>query len=186
MLATVGRMVRRVHNGVVDAMAAIAALALLVMAALIAAHVMMRFFFDSGVRGVNELSQYLLVALVYAGLAVALRDGSFIRVQLLLDRFDRRRQAMLIRFVSVLSLAFVGLLTWQSWTFAIDSLRNGTESIGVLETSLWIPQSIVAIGSTALTFQVLAILIDPRSQLPDGVPSDGASATLTPDQRRSA
>lgn len=179
------RAVARAHNTVVDVMAAIAMAALAIMAVMIAAHVVMRGTIGSGVRGVNEWSQYLLVGVVYAGLAVSLRDGSFIRVQLLIDRLGARAQALAIRLVAVVSLAFMSLLSWQSWVFALDALRNGTESIGVLEAPLWIPQSLVAIGSTALTLQLLAIAVNPSGQLVDRLPkTDGASTAINPDAWR--
>lgn len=177
------RSVHRVHNAVVDTMAAIAAASLFLMALLVAAHVLMRATVGAGVRGVNEVSQYLLVAVVYAGLAAALRDGSFIRVHLLISRMSGRLQSMFIRLVALISLGFMGLLTWRSWSFALESFRRGTESIGVLETPLWMPHSIVAIGSTALTVQLLAILADPTSQrTTEGTSSDGVSATMDPDK----
>ncbi len=177
------RAVSRTHNAIVDVMAAIAMASLAAMAVMVAAHVVMRATIGAGVRGVNELSQYLLVALVYAGLAAALRDGSFIRVHLLIGQLGTRVQSWMIRLVAVVSLGFMGVLTWRSSAFAFESWRRGTESIGVLEAPLWIPQSIVAIGSVALTVQLVAILINPVNHLVGkGVVADESPGTIRTDK----
>ena len=138
-----------------------AGMCLLALTLLVTAHVVLRYLTGSGIRGVDEMSSYLMLGLVYGGLAIALRDGTFIQVDVLADRFKGRVEIVVALLVRTLALGFVALLTWRTWQLVLDSHKIGLESIGMLRLDLWIPQAVVAVGCTILGLQVLISVIFP-------------------------
>lgn len=151
----------RIQSRIADALGVVAGVALLLMVALLTVHILRRWLTGTGIRGAGEMSQYLMIALVYCGLAMTLRDGGFLRVDLLLSRLPDRVGAVVSTLVRLLSLAFMVLLTWRTWALMAQSFERGVDSIGVLRLPLWIPQSIVVLGCVALTLQILLHVIYP-------------------------
>lgn len=152
----------RAQRLLANAMLALAGLALLGMMALVSVHVGMRAIFGTGIRGTEELSKYLMIFVVYAGLAATLRDGGFIRMDLVLRRLPPRVRRVVERSMRFVSLVFLVVLTWFTSTLAWSSWQQGTESIGVLRTPLWIPQSVMALGCAVISVQVFVLLLIPR------------------------
>jgi TRAP-type C4-dicarboxylate transport system permease small subunit len=151
----------RLQSRLADALGVVAGVALLVMVALLSAHILRRWLTGTGIRGANEVSQYLMITLVYCGLAMTLRDGGFLRVDLLLSRLPDRVAGVINALVHLLSLGFMVLLTWRTWALMSQSYARGIDSIGVLRVPLWIPQSVVVVGIVALTLQILVHVVFP-------------------------
>lgn len=151
----------RLQSHVASALGVVAGVALLVMVALLSVHILLRWLTGTGIRGAGELSQYLMITLVYCGLAMTLRDGGFLRVDLLLSRLPDRVGTVVSTLVRLLSLTFMLLLTWRTWALMSQSYARGVDSIGVLRLPLWIPQSVVVVGSAALTLQILVHMVYP-------------------------
>jgi TRAP-type C4-dicarboxylate transport system permease small subunit len=154
-------LVVRIQSRITDVLGWLSGIALIALTLLITVHVVMRYVGGTGIRGADEVSAYLFIAMVYCGLALALRDGAFIRVELLQERlpeFVRRPVTVLVR---LLSLAFVGLVTWRTWELMLASYESGLESIGVLRVVLWVPQAVIAVGCLALLMQIAVGVIWP-------------------------
>lgn len=155
---------------------AFAGLCLVALTLLVTIHVVMRQLTGSGIAGVDEMSSYLMLGIVYGGVAMALRDGTFIRVDILADRFHGWLELGSALLVRLLALMFVGLLTWRSWELFLASYESGLESIGVLMLDLWIPQSAIAVGCTILSLQVLVSVLLPLESGRDSRPIEAPSA----------
>lgn len=151
----------RLQSRLADALGVLAGVALLLMVALLSVHILRRWVTGTGIRGAGELSQYLMITLVYCGLAMTLRDGGFLRVDLLLSHLPDRVGLAINTVVRLLSLAFMLLLTWRTWALMAQSYARGVDSIGVLRVPLWIPQAVVVMGCVALTLQILAHVLYP-------------------------
>lgn len=110
--------------------------------------------------GADELSGYLLVALVFFGFAHTFRAGGFIRV----DTFFRRTRGGGRRLLDVLlhlvALAFTLVFVVYLWRLVADSYRFQVTSIGLLRIPLYVPQAVVVAGAAALALQTLANLLD--------------------------
>lgn len=154
-------LVVRIQSRITDVLGWLAGIALVAMTLLITVHVAMRYLLGTGIRGADELSAYLFIAVVYCGLAIALRDGAFIRVELVHERLPSALRRLVTVLVRTLSLAFVALVTWRTWELMLASYESGLESIGVLRILLWIPQALIAVGCLALLLQIAVAVIWP-------------------------
>lgn len=111
------------------------------------------------ILGAEELSGYILVAVVYFGLGHSFSHGSFINVDGLLNRTRGGGRRLLNFGRRLLAVAFVALLDVYFWRLTADSYRFGSTSIGSLRTPLIIPQAIIVIGTTILLVQILARML---------------------------
>ncbi|MEW6425449.1 MAG: TRAP transporter small permease [Bacillota bacterium] len=94
---------------------------------LIVADVLARFLFNAPIPGAPELSELLMVILVFPALAWCALEGKHVRVELFVSRFSRRARAVLD---SLTLLAALG-------TYVVICWRTVLESLGVVtRTSL--------------------------------------------------
>lgn len=122
----------------------------LLMMSVVGYGVVNRYILGSPITWTDELSGYLVVALVMLGAAETLRRGEHISVDLLTANLTpkRRRIAdlwgnLMVLVVSV-SLLISGKATiLYSWDF-------GILSEGYLEVPMWIPQSFIILGAALL------------------------------------
>ncbi|MBI4587450.1 MAG: TRAP transporter small permease [Candidatus Rokubacteria bacterium] len=135
---------------------AVSAVATMLMTALITVEVVGRSFFRVSTLVSDEMAGYLLVVLTFFGLADSLRSDSFIRVDLLYDRWGPRVKRGLDIILLLVALLYTALLAYYFWWFVGESYRFGTTSIYFTRTPLWIPQGLMAVGASMLILQILA------------------------------
>lgn len=135
---------------------ALAACFLVGIAVLVLAQIVGRFF-GVAVPSADEFAGYCLSASSFLALSYALRQGSHIRVTLLIDRVPAR----LRRFTEVIcvagGLSLSGYLTWFTAEMVWFSYSFGDVTQGLVPIPLWIPQCGMLIGVTMLLF---AFLVD--------------------------
>ncbi|HSB78182.1 MAG TPA: TRAP transporter small permease, partial [Candidatus Methylomirabilis sp.] len=64
----------------------------------------------------EELARFLYVWVVFLGAALLIRDDEHIRVGVLTDRMSQRTSSMFRMLAILLTLPFVGVMTWGAWT----------------------------------------------------------------------
>jgi len=118
-----------------DALLGVAASAiLLAMMFLTVVDVVARYLFSRPIRGAFEVTELMLLVLIFAGLPLV----SFSDEHAVMDFVDRllgpRRQRRLERLVQVVSALFMFLLTWLVWRKAdrIWAYRDATDVLRVL------------------------------------------------------
>jgi TRAP-type C4-dicarboxylate transport system permease small subunit len=149
---------------VVDAGAVIAGAAVVLILALVCVEVVMRGF-NRSTMVADELAGYLNVAIVFGGVAYTLREGGFIRIEVLYERFGPGLRRAVDGLALVVSLAFVvglGVLLAMHVAYAY---RFDTRAVSVLQTPEWLPQSIMVLGCAVLALQ-LASYLGRRRRLP--------------------
>ncbi len=118
-----------------DALLGVAAsVILLAMMFLTVVDVVARYLFSRPIRGAFEVTELMLLVLIFAGLPLV----SFSDEHAVMDFIDRllgpRRQRRLERLVQVVSALFMFLLTWLVWRKAdrIWAYRDATDVLRVL------------------------------------------------------
>jgi TRAP-type C4-dicarboxylate transport system permease small subunit len=130
---------------------------LLGMVVMISAEVVARLFHFS-FEFVDELGGYLLSALTFLSLSVALIGGAYHQVDYLQDRLGRRGRAVSgVVFLS-LSLIFALVLAWQLWRLVTRSFASNVVAPSILGTPLWIPQAVMLLGVAALIYSLVRML----------------------------
>lgn len=114
----------------------------------------------------DEIAGYLNAALVFLGLAYTLKNGGFIRVEVVYDAMPSAlRQAARWLFTFVATV-FVGLILYYAVEHVSYSFEQDTRAISVLDTPEWIPQSVMVVGLAVLFLQLLAFLVERVRNVP--------------------
>jgi TRAP-type C4-dicarboxylate transport system permease small subunit len=132
--------------------------ALLAMVVLISAEVGARsvgFSFEF----VDEIGGYLLSALTFLSLPVALVGGAYHKVEYVRQRLGRNNRAVVAIAFTLLSLLFAAVLLWQLWRLVYRSLASNVVAPTILGTPLWLPQSAMLIAVACLIFSLLRVLL---------------------------
>ncbi len=108
----------------------------------------------------DELSGFLVVAIVMLGAAEVLRRGEHVSVDILTENATGRKRWW-FEFWSNISVAIVSAVLFASAVNAVQFSRMiGVYSDGYLEAPLWIPQSFLLVGAGLLFAMAVARCLD--------------------------
>jgi len=109
------------------------AFSLFVMMCLTAADVMGRYIFNSPITGAFELTEYLVLILIFSFLANAQAHKMHVTVDLILSRFPKRLRYYVELFNHTMSLAIMALITWIGIerAFELKEVGEASPNLGV-------------------------------------------------------
>jgi TRAP-type transport system small permease protein len=161
---------RRASDGV-DALAflfsVLAGLVLFGLMLMIVVDISGRYLFNRPLSGTIGISEILMAAAVFLGLAQTQLRGGNIRVEILTTRMPPtlRRVADFINYVAVAALAY--FLLRAAIPSAIRSRSVGEVRYGVVDVPVWPGRAAIAIGAFALLLVALRILLSSASYRTD-------------------
>lgn len=134
---------------------AICSLFLVAMIVLISMEAIARNVFSTSLQITDEVGGYLLVAITFLSMSVAEAHGAFHRVELVQMRLSRKSQIVSQIVFDLLSLAASIIVTWQLMRLTSNSWRSEDVAATPLQTPLWLPQSVMGIGTALLCLALL-------------------------------
>jgi TRAP-type C4-dicarboxylate transport system permease small subunit len=112
---------------------------------LITADVLLRATLKRPILGTNELSEFMMIIVVYLAVAYTQHTKSHVSVDLVISRFPQKAQDIVDSFIYLLSLAVCSLITWRAF---VDV--NRLLDINRVSDVLYVPvapfQLVMAIG----------------------------------------
>lgn len=126
---------------------------------LIAAAVFSRRVLGSPLLAVDEVSGYLLLAIVFLGLAHTMKAGGHIRADIVLDHVPSGVRGGLEMLATLLALLFALAFLAGNWGLVAEFYARRTLSFKYLQIPLWIPGSLLVVGVALLVLQLLAQLL---------------------------
>jgi TRAP-type C4-dicarboxylate transport system permease small subunit len=139
-----------------QAAAVVAATAIVLMTALIAVEIALRFFFSTSTFVQDEFVGYGLSICIVWSLGYTLEHGNMIRVNLLITRLSPRNRALLTALGAGLTLALVLGLAWMFWLRTERAFGRGTVSASSAEVPTWIPEGLMLVGLLLFALQLAA------------------------------
>lgn len=136
----------------------LAGLAVLAMVVLITYDVAMRFFLGQPQLFVDEAASFLLVLVIFGGLAATFRTGGHVRVDLVTAHLPRRARAWLRVVGLAAGLVFLAIVMWTTAQSALTSYRYGRVS-AVMLYPLWPAMLLIPLGLGLLALAMLAALV---------------------------
>ncbi len=133
--------------------------ALIVMLVVIGTDIFTRWLLNFSFEISDEIGGYMLATITFLSLSVCQVNDSFHHVELIQDRLSERGRALSALFFDLLTLGFAALLLWHYVRLEQSSLRFGERAPTYLETPLWIPRLVMAIGAAALCLAVLRTIM---------------------------
>jgi TRAP-type mannitol/chloroaromatic compound transport system permease small subunit len=135
-------------------MSRIASVILVLMMFLTVTDVFLRKVFNRSILGTVEVSEFLLLIIIFFTLAETEIFNGHVKVDLVIGRFGGRVQAMVDMVTQIVCFFLCGLITWSTLVYSEQMRASGEVS-----QDLWIPiypfVYIVAVGCAILALTVL-------------------------------
>jgi len=136
MLKQLGRLFSLATSRLVLTAGDIAGVGVLLMSLAITMDVFLRYVFNAPTKWVNEASSYMLLVVVFLGLAYALREKAHIRIDFIVIRLPRRVQDWLQVISSIAFLIFTVILCYFTWNIFLTTVRFATTSRSIWDIPL--------------------------------------------------
>ena len=140
---------------------AISLVALAAMTAVTVVDVAGRYLLNRPLPGALELSELLMVFLVFGAFAVTERRGGHVDIDVVVNRFPPRGRALSESFAALLSMGFWGAITWRTALHAqnIRTAGETTPNLGLPTAPfVWMAAVGTALFTLALLGRTLAAL----------------------------
>jgi TRAP-type C4-dicarboxylate transport system permease small subunit len=116
--------------------------------------VFLRKVFSRSILGTVELTEFMMVVLVFFALAHTEVSNGHVRVDLIMSRFGERAQTLVDMITQFVCFLLFGLVTWSALVYSARMKASGEVS-----QDLWLPiypfVYIVAVGCALLTLTLL-------------------------------
>ncbi|MEE8333654.1 MAG: TRAP transporter small permease [Alphaproteobacteria bacterium] len=136
----------RATEFVTSASAFLAGVVLIMLMLLTTADVAGRYFFNSPISGVFDLTHFAVSMMVYLGLAYCGFRGAHVVIELLYDKLPAAARGVLNRGINLAGCVLFALISWQTVVQSID-VRDMGEASQMLEVPLFPLYCVVAFGS---------------------------------------
>jgi TRAP-type C4-dicarboxylate transport system permease small subunit len=133
--------------------------ALIVMLVVIGTDIFTRWLLNFSFEVSDEIGGYMLAAITFLSLSVCQVNDSFHHVELIQRRLSERGRAVSALLFDLLTLGFAALLVWHYIKLELSSWRFGERAPTRLETPLWFPRLVMAIGAAALCLAVVRTIL---------------------------
>ena len=147
----------RATDAVSSAAAYAAGAVLLLLMLLTTADVAGRYFFNSPINGVFDLTHFAVSIMVYLGLAYCAMRSAHVVIELLYDKLPRFAQGVLNRITNLAGCLLFGIISWRTLVQSID-VREMGEASQMMELPYYPLYYLVAFGC-ALFAWVLGLRI---------------------------
>lgn len=114
--------------------------------------------FEFPILGTVEMTRMLLAVVVFLGLAFSEDLGDHITIDLIYVRLGPRMKAVFDVFANLTSIAVIGLISWQLFSFALFTRASGEET-GILDWPIWPFVLITAFGSALYMLAITSKLV---------------------------
>lgn len=156
-----GRFVNKMANGA----AILAGVAIVAILVLVCLEVVLRQF-NNSLLVVDEVCGYLNAGAVFLALAYTLRDGGFIRVELVYDRIKGSAKQAVRWLIVLTALAYVAALVYFTVIHVFYLYQKDVRAVSVIETPEWIPQTTAIVGLAILLLQLVAYVVNRVRNVP--------------------
>ncbi|HEX3401401.1 MAG TPA: TRAP transporter small permease [Acetobacteraceae bacterium] len=126
-----------------------------VMAFIVILEIVTRNLFNFSYEMSEELGGYIIVGITFLSLPVCQVYRAYHHVQFIQTRLSPRLRALSHFIFDALSLVFCAVLMWQLTRYVLQSWRSGDVAPTLLATPLWIPQTLMPVGTLAVTVSLL-------------------------------
>jgi C4-dicarboxylate transporter, DctQ subunit len=147
---TVQKCVDRFVAMLAHGLCAVGVVCVVMMMVLTTADVIARYVFNSPTMWADEMASYLLIAIVFLGLAQNLRTDGHIRIDVITNLVSPRVRLVLEVFAYAIGVLFSAVLIGGVWTRFANFWTRHTLSDSPLMTPLWIAMVPVVVGAVVL------------------------------------
>lgn len=134
----------------------LAGVVFMLMSTLVLTEVILRASVGGSTFIASEYSGYALALMTYLSLGFTFKEGAHIRISFLTERLPVRLRRGVEALLSAFAAAGVAVSVYAVWEMVQTSYTRGTVAYTVIETPLYIPQSLILVGLALLFIQLVA------------------------------
>ncbi|MDH5556700.1 MAG: TRAP transporter small permease [Alphaproteobacteria bacterium] len=149
----------RLIDRIGDFLAMLAAWMFFAIGGMILWEVFFRYVFTSPTIWAEELARFFQIWALYIAAASVLRQGSMIRIGLLIDRLGPRARAAAEIFSLAVVAAFSAVACWYGGWIALDSFEAGRMTGTMLNVPHWMTEIAIPLGFAILLLQALTQIV---------------------------
>ena len=138
----------------------LAACLMLAMMLLVTLDVAASYLFNSPLPGKLELTEFLMVGIVYGSLAYTQAVRGHINVEVVLVRLERRRRIASETLGALFALLFFALLFWRTTAMAWQSWEIREVTMGVEAFAVYPVKALIPLGSLLMCLRLLVDVAD--------------------------
>jgi TRAP-type C4-dicarboxylate transport system permease small subunit len=147
--------VERILDRINQVIVIVSSVALVAAACVLTYSVASRYFLHFSTDWQDELSVFLIVGAVFMSAAAIQARRGHVAIEAIVGLLPPRVNAVRQWLVDVGSLVFCGYFAWKSWTLLDEAWVENYHSGSTWGPPLWIPYSLMAVGMTLLSLQLL-------------------------------
>jgi len=117
--------------------------------------VIVRYVFDSPTLYSVELSEYLLILVVFMSIGWVLKADRHVAVTFVVDLLPEKLRLGLKLVTSLLTVAFLSILVWKGGKVTLTAYTGNYHSSSLLEFPMWIPYGLIPLGALVLCLQYI-------------------------------
>lgn len=165
----------RLVAAIAHGLSAVGVVCVVAMMALTTADVVARYVFNSPTMWADEMASYLLIAIVFLGLANNLRTNGHIRIDVITNLLSPRARLLLEVFAYAVGVGFAIVLIAGTWTRFDNFWTRDTLSDSPLMTPLWIAMVPVLAGAVVFGLTMLwGLMVTLHGLVPGAGPTAGS------------
>ena len=154
MITSIAHHINRIISLISQWMHSIGIGVLVAMMFLTFSDVFLRYVFNRPIEGAYELTEYMMAIVVGFGLAYCAMKKGHISIELVVQHFPQRAQAIIDTITYFIGLVLFALITWQYFQHVPASFESGRVSV-ILYLPMYPFVAAVLLGSAALTLALL-------------------------------
>jgi TRAP-type C4-dicarboxylate transport system permease small subunit len=145
----------RILHGVNHAVVLLSSIALVVASCVLTYSVVSRYFLHLSTDWQDETSVFLIVGAVFMSAAAIQARRGHVAIEAIIGFLSPGANRFRVLLVDIASLAFCAFFAWKSWTLLHEAVVDNHHSGSTWAPPLWIPYSLMAVGMTLLSLQIL-------------------------------
>ena len=139
--------------------------ATLLLFCLVAVEIFLRVFFHFSLLVTVEVSEWLLICIVFMGAAWTLKEHGHVRITLLISRLQEQTRKQITIVVSIICIEFFIWVSIYAWGELIESYVTGVRGQSIARLPLWWAWIPLCMGVSTLGIQFLGELLENVSAL---------------------
>ena len=144
----------------------VSSVALVAAACVLTYSVASRYFLHFSTDWQDELSVFLIVGSVFMSAAAIQARRGHVAIEAIVGLLPPRVNAVRQWLVDVASLMFCSYFAWKSWTLLDEAWVEDYHSGSTWGPPLWIPYSLMTVGMTLLSLQLLLQIVTGLTRRP--------------------
>lgn len=147
--------IQRMLNWINLTIVRISMTAMLFTALILTYSVVVRYFFKVPTDWQDEASVFMLIGVTFFSAAYVQSHRGHIGIEVLSSLLPAFVNRVRLILVDLCSFAFCAFFCWKSWALVREAWVEGQTTSSTLAPPLWIPYSMMSLGMSLLTLQIL-------------------------------